>query len=63
MEEVQNGHFFALMEIDETHWGHSFVVGEGGAASFFFKLFMALITIKIQNATMIKLMTLLIKMP
>ena len=46
------------------HSGHFFSVGAGaGTGSFFFKLFMTLMTMKIQKATIVKLITVFRKRP
>ncbi len=60
--DVQCGHFIALMGIDDIQYGHSFVSGAAGGGSLL-NLFTCFIIINIQNATIRKLMIVLIKRP
>jgi hypothetical protein len=61
---VQNAQRDALIDMDEKHLGHSFVVGSsGGASSSLLSLLRPRISIKTAKATIKKLITVLKNMP
>jgi hypothetical protein len=64
ISDVQLGHLVALIGIVVKQTVQSFVVGSGGgASSFAFNLFICCISRNIANATMRKLMIVLINVP
>ena len=62
--DVQCAQRVASIGISDRQRGHFFVVGSaGGASSFFFAAFMALTTMKMARATMMKSSTVLMNVP